>query len=152
MDWIVVEGLKPWDGRYPLESLDFTTREWGWIKRLAGYLPATVEDGFRGGDPELISVFALIAMHRAGKLAPAGVPGLYERMQDAPLGATLRLESDTADQEQGDVGPPTLSSSESSSGSGTGSTTSSETSPDHRNGSGSHDSATSVYDPATWQT
>ena len=41
-------GVPPYDGRYDfdLEGRELTTREWGWIKRLSGYLPLTIEEGF----------------------------------------------------------------------------------------------------------
>jgi len=62
MEYIVLDGVKPYDGRWPLDATaDFTTREWGVIKRLSGYLPLTVNDGFQGGDPELFAAFAVIA-------------------------------------------------------------------------------------------
>ena len=51
-----------------LEGRELTTREWGWIKRLSGYLPLNIEDGL--GDPELVIVFAAIALRRAGKVEP----------------------------------------------------------------------------------
>jgi hypothetical protein len=45
MDTIVISGVKPYDGRYEFELGDeLTTREWGWIKRLSGYLPSTLDD------------------------------------------------------------------------------------------------------------
>ena len=67
MDYIVIEGVRPYDGRYEfdLEGRELTTREWGWIKRLSGYLPLTIEEGLT--DPELITVFACIALRRAGQ-------------------------------------------------------------------------------------
>ena len=77
MDWLILEQVPPYDGRYEwdLEGRELTTREWGWIKRLAGYLPLNIEDGL--GDPELIAVFAAIALRRAGKVettrSPEGV-------------------------------------------------------------------------------
>jgi hypothetical protein len=154
MDWIALEGLPPWDGRYPLDpGVEFSTREWGWIKRLTGYLPLTVDEAFQGGDAELYAVLALIAMHRAGKVDAKGVPDLWERLQDAPLWAKIRFESDDQPEPlEADAGPPPVSSPASEPSSGEESTTSSETSPSPVNGSGTPDSAISVYDPATWQT
>ena len=131
MDTIVITGVPPWDGRYPFDIADNepTTREWGWIKRFSGYLPTTIEDGLKGADPELICAFAVIALRRAGKATNEDVPGLYERLADAPFGAAVQLETDSTDSE-GDVGPPAGSSDGSSSSSGTDSTRSSETSPE----------------------
>ena len=42
MSELVITGMRPYDGRYPFDLYEqaFTVREWGWIKRLTGYLPA----------------------------------------------------------------------------------------------------------------
>ena len=50
MDWLVIESVNPYDGRYEFDLAgdQFTTREWGWVKRLAGYLPDNLEDGLDG--------------------------------------------------------------------------------------------------------
>jgi len=152
MDWMVIERVPPYDGRHPLDpDIEFSTREWGWIKRLTGYMPLTVDEAFQGGDPELYAVLAVIALHRAGKVDAAGVPGLWERFQDTPFSSSFRFESD-AEPTEADAGPPAGSSSGNTGSSGDESTTSSETSPSHRNGSGTPESGSSVYDPATWAT
>ena len=132
MDTIVITGVPPWDGRYPFDIADNepTTREWGYIKRFSGYLPATIEDGLKGADPELICAFAVIALRRAGKAGNEDVPGVYERLAAAPFGAAVHLETDASEDSEGDVGPPAGSSDGSSSSSGTDSTRSSETSPE----------------------
>ena len=111
MDWLILEHVPPYDGRYEwdLEGRELTTREWGWIKRLAGYLPLNIEDGL--GDPELIAVFATIALRRAGKVETAEVPRAFEYLSDAPFdGSRIRLETDTVEAED-DAGPPPESSS-----------------------------------------
>jgi hypothetical protein len=153
MDWIVIEQFPPYDGRWELDSeLSFTTREWGWIKRLAGYLPLTVEEAFRGGDPELFAVLAGIALHRAGRITPAEVPGLYERMLDSPFWSKIRFESDGASAGEDDAGPPPPSSPARPATSGPESTPSSVTSPNPRNGSGTDASDTLVLPRETWPT
>jgi hypothetical protein len=122
VNWLVIENIRPWDGRYEFATPDlWTTREWGWVKRLSGYLPMTVEDGWSGGDPELFAVMAIIALHRAGKVSAAEAPGLFtDRFADVPFGATIRLEADQeeTEPEETDAGPPTSSSSGSSSANG----------------------------------
>ena len=140
MDFIVVEGVRPWDGRYEfdLDGSPFTTREWGWIKRLANYMPLTIDQGWKGGDPELFSAFAVIALFRAGKLQPADVPDVFDRFADAPFGGTIRLETDQVDQED-DASPPVLSMNGSSSISGPVSPGSSETSEPTQPASGTPD-------------
>jgi len=152
LDWIVITGVMPWDGRYPFDIADSepTTREWGFIKRLSGYLPTTIEDGLRGADPELICVFAAIAVRRAGKIQNDEIQGLFDRLADAPFGATVRLDTDTSElEDDGDVGPPAGSSNGNASSSGSDSPTSSETSPATPEGSGTPASATSGSDQPT---
>lgn len=112
MDFIVIEGVPPYDGRHEFDiaGQDFTTREWGWLKRLSGYLPMTVDEGFRGGDPELFCAFAVIALHRANKVAAADVPDVFARLTDSPFVTTIRLESDTADDAEEPEPDPSASS------------------------------------------
>jgi len=107
MDYISIQGFKPYDGRYEFDlGGDLTTREWGWLKRLAGYRPAMIDE-HAFSDPELVCVFALVALHRAGRVAASDVPDLFARLEDAPFGATIRMESDDeAEAESGDAGPP----------------------------------------------
>jgi hypothetical protein len=98
VDWIVIDGVRPYDGRFEFDiaGQEFTTREWGWIKRLSGYLPLTIEQGFSDGDAELFCAFAVVAMHRAGTIDRRDVPDVFERLADAPFGSTVTLESDGA--------------------------------------------------------
>jgi hypothetical protein len=131
MDWVIVDGVRPYDGRYlfDIEGRELTTREWGWIKRLSGYLPLTLEEGFRGGDPELFAAFAVIALYRDGKIDAREATGVFERIVDAPFGSTIRMETDGVDEQEDDAaGPPPPSSVGKPSTSGGGSPTSSETS------------------------
>lgn len=125
MEWLVIEGVRPWDGRYEfdLEHRPLTNREWGWIKRHSGYLPLTIEDGWKGGDPELFAAFAVIALHRAGRIQTGDVADVYERFADTPFGTTFRLDLDAA--EEGDAGPPAENSNANGSSSGDASKTSS---------------------------
>ena len=149
MDWVVLEGVKPYDGRYEfdLTGNELTTREWGQIKRLTGYLPLTIEKGFEGADPELFAAFATLMLARAGKIGATDIQAVYDRICDAPFGTTVRLESDTTDeQEEADASPPaSLNGNKSSSGAG--STPSSATSTDLPSGFGIHVSASSPSVP-----
>jgi hypothetical protein len=128
-DYITIAGVKPYDGRYELDlnGQALTTREWGWAKRYAGYLPLTIDAG-AFADPEMVSVLAIVALHRAGKLEPPAVPDLWERFQDAPFGDTITFEAGPADQEDDDGSPPPGSSDVRPSSNGDDSPTSSETS------------------------
>ena len=105
MNWITLTGVKPYDGRYELDldEQPLTTREWGWIKRQAGYLPLSLTaDTFT--DPELITILAIIAMHRAGRIQAGQVPELWEKLADVPFGSTVTLEPDETAED--DASPP----------------------------------------------
>jgi hypothetical protein len=150
MDWLVVQGVKPWDGRFEfdLEGSPLTTREWGWIKRLSGYLPLTLDAGLAGGDPELFSCFAAIALRRAGMIDNRQVAEVFERLVDSPFETTIKLESDTAgDSAEGDASPPPPNSNGSASISGLDSPPSSENSYDLPRATGMPGSAISESSP-----
>jgi hypothetical protein len=152
VNWLVIEGVKPYDGRYEfdLENNELTTREWGWIKRLSGYLPLTLEEGLMGADPELFACFAVLMLRRAGKVSNTDVQELFDRVCDAPFGSTIRLEADdTEEAEADDAGPPAGSSSGNEPSSGDGSPVSSESSVPPRNGTGTPGSASSAFEQLT---
>ena len=122
MEYLIVENLPPYDGRYELDpARELTTREWGWIKRLSGYGPLTVDEGRRNVDPELWTVYALILLHRAGKLEAGQVPDMFERLADQQFFTTIRLEAGPDEPGDGDgVDDPTESSNGNTSSSGPG--------------------------------
>lgn len=135
MDYITVRGVQPYDGRYPL-VFDFTVREWGWLKRMSGYMPLTLDEGFRGGDPELFCVFAIVGMHREGKIQAGDAQRVFDRLADADPTASITFEAGEPERDEaGDADPP-ASSNGSSGSSGPGSKTSSETSQTGPNRSG----------------
>src|SRR5262245_43360418 len=79
MQYVVINGLPPYDGRYEFEFIaDLTIREWGMLRRFTGYMPLTVEDGFSGMDPELLAFLAVLAVLRAGRIETTEVARLYE--------------------------------------------------------------------------
>ena len=148
MDYITIDGVPPYDGRYEwdIENRELTTREWGWIKRLTGYLPLNIEEGL--GDPELVVVFAAMALRRAGKVEAKDVPQAFERLSDAPFGERITLETDVADEED-DAGPPASSSTSNGADSGASSIANSVTSVLAPSPSGTPGSATSESGPPT---
>jgi hypothetical protein len=148
-DRIVLSGLTPWDGRYELDldEAPFTTREWGWLKKYAGYLPITLDENTYT-DPEVIAVLAIIAMRRSGKIENGDVADLWERLQDAPFGPTVKFEF--GDREDGDAdGPPAAGSGSSTSTNGDSSQTTSASSDSDPKATGSPASATSASAPQT---
>jgi hypothetical protein len=153
MRWIRIEGLRPFDGRYEfnLDAGEFTTREWQWIKKHAGYMPLTIEQGAQGGDIDLIVAFTAIALYRAARLDQAEVASFVERVQDVDIGAHIAFDAEDV-AEEADASPPPPSSDGSSSTSGDASPTSSEILTNGQKHSGTPSSATSPSDPATWAT
>lgn len=144
---IIVAGVKPWDGRYELEfEREFTTREWGWIKRLAGYLPMAVTDEVFG-DPELVCVLAVIAMHRSGRVQSSEVPAMFDRLVDAPFGSAITFEAGDQDEDvTPDPSPPNANANGNISGGD--STASSENSTELPSSIGTLASDSSVSDPS----
>lgn len=148
---LTITDVKPWDGTYQLDFADeLTTREYGWIKRLSGYLPLELDKAVTGGDPEFMCVLAAIAMRRAGKIEAPEVPQVFERLLDAPFGSAITVDADDTDQEtEDDAGPPERSSTGNGAFSGEGSKTSSETSPTTRPASGIRESVSLASAQAT---
>ena len=147
-DHITITGVAPYDGRYELDitGQPLTTREWGWVKRHAGYLPLTMDAG-SFSDPEFVIVEAVIALHRAGKITAAEVPALVDRFQDIDPFAAITYEA--GEQPEGDdAGPPPRSSDVKPSSNGDSSPTGSETSDSHPKATGDQPSDTSLSVPA----
>ncbi len=120
MDAIVITGVVPFDGTYELdiEESPFTTLEWRWIKQMAGYMPATVSDGFEGGDPDLVVALAVIAMHRAGKIRREDAGRTHEQLADVPVdGARIVFR---AGEVEDDARPPEVNGGTGSSPTGSG--------------------------------
>lgn len=106
-DRFVIKGVKPYDGEYPLDDSEFTTREWSWIKKISGYLPMTAEEGFKGGDPELFVALAVIAMVRAERIEKSGAMAMADRLMDESFGGAVTFIADEADEdEEGEDGDP----------------------------------------------
>lgn len=107
-DKIVIRGVKPYDGEYDFELAEepLTTLEWRWVKKIANYLPLTMEEGWRGGDPDLFVAFAVIALRRAGKIDKQEALAVADRLADAPFdGATISFVGEELE-EDGDVDVP----------------------------------------------
>jgi hypothetical protein len=143
VDYVVVKDVPPYDGRYELdlENRPLTTREWGWVKRLAGYLPVDMEDENKWTDPEFVTVLALITFVRSGKIQREEVPHVYERLLDTPFDlARITLEMGAV-AEATEPAPLAASSSLSTADSGPSLNGSSETSEPSPSPSGIPDSA-----------
>jgi len=107
-DRFVITGVKPYDGEYLLDDSEFTTREWGWIKKISGYLPMTAEEGFKGGDPELFVALAVIAMVRAERIQKSDALTVADKLADSSFGSALTFVADGDEEEEAD--PPIAAS------------------------------------------
>ena len=96
---------KPYAGRYPFVPLEeMSTTEWGWMIDIAGCLPLKVDEALQGGDPRVVTMVAVVALHRAGKVAEADVPQAYKRLAGQPAFTTVDFITDPA--EGADADPP----------------------------------------------
>jgi hypothetical protein len=111
-------------------------------------MPLTLDEGFDGGDPELFTVFAVIAMRRAGKIDGRVLPEIYGAFLDEALEAKIRIESDE-EIEEDDASPPEQSSNGSPVASGLSSRPSSAISPEPPSPSGTRGSGISDFDRPT---
>lgn len=143
-DHIHIEGLEPYNGDWEFDLGDspLTTREWGWIKRHAGYLPVDVDEK-AFSDPELVTMFGAIALRRHGKIETEEVVRVYESFLDAPFGAQIVLRGERRAKEESEASPPPESSTSSTDTSGPDSTTPSATSEDPPKRSGTLELASS---------
>jgi hypothetical protein len=99
MTKIVIAGIRPYDGEYDLDTeRAFNTREWRWIKRISGYMPLTIGDGFKGGDPDLFVALAVIAMCRDGRIERDDALDVADLIAEAPFdGASITFAGDEED-------------------------------------------------------
>jgi hypothetical protein len=158
MDHLVIEGFRPYDGRYELGGnlgdfyASLTAREWGWIKRYSGTRPPAFFDELRQVDAELIAVLAVIVLRRGGKVDADAIPDLYDRIADKPrlLDGVITFEFSPIPDEDADASPPAGSSGGSTSGPGTNGKTSSASSDGTPPATGTPASDTSVSVPIRW--
>lgn len=116
----VIVHVDPFKGEYPLDvgEQPFTTVEWRWIKKVSGYLPLTIEEGWNGGDADLFNCIAVIAMYRGGRLAKAEVLKAAEILEDYAMGESVTFEEDEPEEGEDEDDPKASEPSGSPSGSG----------------------------------
>ena len=99
-DRIVISGVRRYDGEYEfdLDGELMTTLEWRWVKKISGYLPMTIMDGWEGQDPDLFLAWAVIALSRAGRIDEKDALAVADVIARAPRSA-IRLEIGEQEQE-----------------------------------------------------
>lgn len=92
----IVIDVPRYKGEYDLDTdRAFNAREWQWIKKVSGYLPLTVDDGFAGGDPGLFVALAVIAMCREGKITRDDGLRVADELMESPFdGVAITLVGD----------------------------------------------------------
>jgi hypothetical protein len=93
---IIIQGIKPYDGEYDLVTdRASNAREWRCIKKVSGYMPLTVSDGFAGGDPDLFVALAVVAMTRQGKVERDDMLRVADELAEMPFdGASITMVGD----------------------------------------------------------
>ena len=101
----VLKGIPPWDGRYEWDiDRALNVREWRYIKKISGYLPATMDGGLEGDDPELYVALAVVCMVRAGKVDKDDALRVAEQIGEAPFdNASLVIQMPPKDEEEPEV-------------------------------------------------
>lgn len=109
MAQVIIEGIRPYDGEYELDKdRAFNGREWRWVKKISGYLPLTLRDGFVNADPDLYIAIAVIALCRAGKIDRDQGLEVADEISEAPFDyAAIRIVGDKVED---DADPPALTS------------------------------------------
>lgn len=111
---IKITGIRPYDGAYDLqEERTFNMHEWHVIKRVSGYMPLTIQEGWAGGDPGLVVALAVIAMCRSGKINRDRALAVAEQLGEAPFdGAAITVDFAVEEDEPevNDASPPDVAS------------------------------------------
>jgi hypothetical protein len=99
---IALKGIPPWDGEYELEAgRAFNAREWRCIKKVSGYMPMTIGDGFEGDDPDLYVALAVISMTRAGKVERNRMMDVAEELSEVPFdNASITIVGDPVEEDE----------------------------------------------------
>jgi hypothetical protein len=120
----IVVHIPPYEGEYPIDinTRTFSTFEWRTIKKISGYMPLTITEGWEGGDPDLFLALAIIAMLRAGRIEKREMVAVAESLEDAEVdGVAISFVLEDDEAEADDADPPNASSEPESSSSTEGS-------------------------------
>lgn len=96
---IIIKGIPQYDGDYELATeRPLNGLEWRWIKKVSGYMPLTMRDGFEGADPDLFIALAVIAMRRDGKITKDEALRVADTLAEA-YGVEIDLTDDASEVE-----------------------------------------------------
>lgn len=95
-----IEGLRPFDGDYPIDFESFTNGEYHLIKKISGVRAGEISEAFEAGDNDLIVAFAAVALQRAGN-------PMDKQALDVLWGAEFgKIELVVDEDEEADASPP----------------------------------------------
>jgi hypothetical protein len=101
MDTITIEGVRAYNGDYPLDLSYFTNRELNLIKTVSGVRAGELSEAFEAGDNDLMVAIAAIAIWRKSGDKPN-----VDMLMDAEAGKfTFKLEAEADEDES--LPPPT---------------------------------------------
>ncbi len=98
MNHVVIDGIPPWDGRYPFDDFSFTNRELYDIKLLCGIRASELIEALEANDTSAYVACANVVMRRAGTQVD------IDDLWNAKVGS-ITIELGSAD----DADPPTQS-------------------------------------------
>lgn len=76
---------------FEIEEEPLTNLEWRWVKKISGYLPLTLSEGWEGRDPDLFIAFAVVALYRAGKITPTDALAVAASFDELQFGEGITL-------------------------------------------------------------
>jgi hypothetical protein len=141
----LVVNVPPYEGEYEfdLNAQPLSTVEWRWVKKISGYLPLTIAQGWEGGDPDLFLAFAVIAMRRSGKIAKNDVLEVAEVIEEAAVdGTAISFKGEVVEEELPPTSEPEPGDSKPDSGDSSETPTESSPESETLKGSGMQDWAT----------
>jgi hypothetical protein len=119
-------------GDYDLDIAEepLTNLEWRWVKKISGYMPMTIDQGWEGADPDLFVAFAVIALARSGKVNRAEALEVARALDDLPFGEGVTFAVSEVEAEDPPEVPAETPATETQNGStGSSSSKTSEPSP-----------------------
>jgi hypothetical protein len=77
---LVITGIPPYDGEYPIDDSGFTTAEYHQIKQISGVRSGELQEALAAGDAAVAVALTAITLQRNGKVVQLGL--LWEAKED----------------------------------------------------------------------
>lgn len=79
--YLVITGIPPYDGEYPIEDNGFTQKEYHFIKQVSGVRAGELQEAMAAGDVAVGVALTAITLERNGKTVH--LPVLWEAKEEA---------------------------------------------------------------------